>query len=69
MPQKGTGIGHLGARDDQTIRISRFFDEMRLSRSLRPMRLLRPLRASESSRNLDSALFLCFEKKFFGLKS
>ena len=36
-----TGIGHSGARDDQTIRISRFFDEMRLSRSLRPLRLLR----------------------------
>ena len=24
VPQKGTGIGHLGARDDQTIRISIF---------------------------------------------
>ena len=24
IPQKGTGIGHLGARDDQTIRISNF---------------------------------------------
>ena len=45
IPQKGTGIGHLGARDDQTIRISRFFNEMRLSRSLRPLRLLRPLRS------------------------
>ena len=39
--KKGTGIGHLGARDDQTIRISKFFDEMRLLRSLRPLRLLR----------------------------
>ena len=28
-----------------TIRISNFFDEMRLSRSLRPLRLLRPLRS------------------------
>ena len=45
IPQKGTGSGHLGARDDQTIRISKFFDEMRLSRSLRPLRLLRPLRS------------------------
>ena len=45
IPQKGTGIGHLGAWDDQTIRISIFFDEMRLSRSLRPLRLLRPLRS------------------------
>ena len=43
IPQKGTGSGHLGARDDQTIRISIFFDEMRLSRSMRPLRLLRPL--------------------------
>ena len=42
--KKRTGIGHLGARDDQTIRISRFFYEMRLSRSLRPLRLLRSLR-------------------------
>ena len=43
--QKGTGIGHLGARDDQIIRISNFFDGMRLLRSLRPLRLLRPLRS------------------------
>ena len=45
IPQKGTGIGHLGARDEHTIRVSSFFDEMRLSRSLRPLRLLRPLRS------------------------
>ena len=32
MPQKGTDIGHLGARDDETIWISKFFDEMRLLR-------------------------------------
>ena len=43
--KKGTGSGHLDARDDQIIRISKFFDEMRLSRSLRPLRLLRPLRS------------------------
>ena len=43
--KKGTDIGHLGARDDETIRISKFFDEMRLLRSLRPLRLLRPLRS------------------------
>ena len=35
------GIGHLGASDDPTIMLSKFFDEMRLSRSLRPLRLLR----------------------------
>ena len=43
IPQKGTGSGHLGARNDQTIRISKYFDEMRLSRSLRPLRPLIPL--------------------------
>ena len=43
--KKGTGIGHLGARDDQIIRISNFFDGMRLLRSLRPWRLLRLLRS------------------------
>ena len=42
---KETGIGHLGARDDQIISISRFFDEMRQLSSLRPLRLLRPLRS------------------------
>ena len=41
IPQKGTDFDNLGARDDLTIRISNFFDEMRLSRSLRPLRLLR----------------------------
>ena len=41
IPQKGTGFDHLGARDDLTIRISIFFDEMRMLRSLRPLRLLR----------------------------
>ena len=30
IPQKGTSIGHFGARDDRAIRISNFFDEMRL---------------------------------------
>jgi hypothetical protein len=43
--KKRTGIGQLGARDDQTIMISNFFDEMRLSRPLRLLRPLRPLRS------------------------
>ena len=30
IPQKGTDIGHLGARDDPTIKLSKCFDEMRL---------------------------------------
>ena len=38
-------FGHLGARNDQKIMISKYFDEMRLVRSLRPLRLLRPLRS------------------------
>ena len=45
IPQKGTVIGHFGGRNDPTIRMSKFFDEMRLLRSLRPLRLLRLLRS------------------------
>ena len=41
IPQKGTDIGDLGARDDPTIRLKKKIDEMKLSRSLRPLRLLR----------------------------
>jgi hypothetical protein len=33
--------GHFGARVDGNIKLSNFFDEMRLKRSLRPPRLLR----------------------------
>ena len=56
-------------------------DEIRLLRSLRQLSLLRPLRSlrlqrfirprklllrtSESSRHLNTALFLCFKNKFF----
>ena len=53
IPQKGTVIDHLGARDDQIIRICKFFDEMRLLRSLRPLRLLRPQRSLRLQRFLD----------------
>ena len=79
MPQKGTVICHLGARDDQNIRISKFFDEavevieateaveaiefIEAAEVLRPGKSL--LRTSESSRHLNSALFLCFEKNNF----
>ena len=48
--QNGTNIDHLSSRDDQTIRISKYFDEMRLLRSLRPSRLLRSLRSSRLQR-------------------
>jgi len=33
--------GQFGARVDENIKLSNFFDEMRLKRSLRPPRLLR----------------------------
>ena len=45
--KKGTGIDHLDAKDDQIIKISNFFDELRLLRSLR---LLRPLRSLRQQR-------------------
>ena len=35
----------IGARNDPIIRISKYFDEMRLSRSLRPLKLLGLLRS------------------------
>ena len=41
-PQKAVSIGHLGARDDLTIRISKKIDEMRLLRSLRLQKLKMP---------------------------
>ena len=40
-----SSIGHLGARDDQIIGISNFFDGKSLLRSLRPLGLLRLLRS------------------------
>ena len=63
IPQKGTGIGHFGARDDQIIRISNFFDEMRLLRSLRPLRLLRLLRS------LRLQKFWSLANHYWGLQS
>ena len=49
IPQKRTSIGHFGARDDQTIRIRKFFEEIGL---LRPVRLQRPLRSMRPERFL-----------------
>ena len=63
IAQNGTGIDHLGAWTDQTIRISKIFDEMRLLRSLRPLRLLRPLRSLRLHR------FLGLENHNWGLQS
>jgi hypothetical protein len=77
--QKGTSIDHLGARDDQTIRISNFFDEM-TNEAVEVIEAIEAveatefieaaevfgksiLRTSELSRHLNSALFLCFEKR------
>ena len=82
IQQKGTDIGHLGSRDDQTIIISRFFywneavevieaieatEAIEAAEVLRPGKLL--LRTSESSMSLNSALFGCFEKKKFWVES
>ena len=39
---------HFGARVDGNIKLSKFFEEMRLSRSLRLLRPLRPLRLLRS---------------------
>ena len=63
IPQKGTDFDHLGARDDPTIRISNFIDEMRLSRSLRPLRLLR------LSRSLRLQRFLGLKNHYWWLQS
>ena len=38
--KKGTGIDHLDAKDDQTIKISNLFDELRSLRLLRRLRSL-----------------------------
>ena len=63
IPQKGSGIDHLGAKDDQNIRISNFCDEMRLLKSLRPLRLLRPLRTLRLQR------FWGLENHYWGFQS
>jgi hypothetical protein len=70
ISQNRTNIGHFGARNAQTIRIRKFFEEIglvrlvtpvrlqRLLRSMRLQRFLRPkkslLRTSESSRFMNS---------------
>ena len=81
IPQKGTSIGHFGARDDQTIRIRKLFGEIglfrsvRLQRPLRSIRLerfLRPrkslLRTSELSRILNSIIWVLISLYFDVLK-
>ena len=73
IPQKETCIGHFGARDDPTIRISIFFwwneavkvieaiEAVEATKVIESAEVLRPgkslLRTSESSRFLNSALF------------
>ena len=81
IPQKETGIDHLGAKDDHTIRISIFWwieavevieaiVAVEATEVIEPAEVLRPeksqLRTSNSSRYLNSALFLCLEKIFLG---
>ena len=69
----------MGARDDLTTRTSNLFDEfeavevieatvaVEATEVIEAAKVLRPgkslLRTSESSRHLNSALFLCFRKK------
>ena len=69
-------IGHFSAREDAIIKIRQFFEEKRAlevvevieaAEVLRPGKS--PLRTLESSRHLNSALFLCFEKKKIGVES
>ena len=76
IPQKGTGIGHLGARDDQIIRISIFWwnETVEVIEVIEAAEVLRPgnslLKTSNSPRHLKLALYLCFEKKnVFGVES
>ena len=52
IPQKGASIGHFGARDDQTIRIRKYFGEIGLLRLVRLVRLQRPLRSIRLGRFL-----------------
>ena len=52
IPQKGTSIGNFGARDDQTIMIRNFLEEIGLVRLVRPMRLPRLLRSMRLQRFL-----------------
>ena len=60
FPQKGTSIGHFVARDDQTIMIRNFFEEIVVVRLARPMRLPRLLRLQR---------FLGSSKSLWGLQS
>ena len=51
-PQQGTCVVHFGGKDDQTIRIRKFFEKKRLLRLLRPARLQRTLRSMRLQRFL-----------------
>jgi hypothetical protein len=44
IPQKGTSIGHFGAKDDPSIRNRKLYDEIGLLKPVRLQRLLRPVR-------------------------
>ena len=54
IPQKGTSIGHFGARDKETIMIRNLLEEIGLVRLVRPMRLPRLLRSMRLQRFLGS---------------
>ena len=67
IPQKGTSIGQFGARDDQTIMIRNFLEEIGLVRLVRPMRLLRLLRSMRLQRfiRLWKSLYNLTKDRFF----
>ena len=73
IPQKGTIIGHFGARNDPTIRISNFFWWNEAVEVMEAAEVPRPgksqLGTSESSRFLNSALFWFFLKSIFVIES
>ena len=54
IPQRGTSIGHFGARNDQTIMIRNLLEEIGLVRLVRPTRLPRLLRSMRLQRFLGS---------------
>ena len=54
IPQKGTSIGHFGARDKETIMIRNLLEEIGLVRLVRPMRLPRLVRSMRLQRFLGS---------------
>ena len=82
ISQKGTGIGHLGTRDDPTIILSKIFwwnESVEIIEATEVVEAIEVIEVSEeiwprksllrtsvSSRFLNSALLWCFEEKKIG---